>query len=128
MLLLCSECWALGIDKFPPEPEKDKLVRVLVMFSKEGYFLLCQYKINEEAIEMDYQTVRPLERKGSFLVGKKFPRGYWYDVNQDGQMSDDEVLIDKAEDGLNGNEITFEQYRKIEELRKTIEEHSLPHE
>jgi len=42
------------------------------------------------------------------------PVGYGYDMNGDGKLAFDEIWMDEEGDGINGNEILYTDYLKMQ--------------
>jgi hypothetical protein len=92
------------------ELKKRKFKHIKKYFVAQGGWTYKDYHINKNDNISRYREI--------FKDGKDKPFAYITDLNKNGKFDVEEILLDRAQDGLNGNERPFyKEFKKI--LEKT---------
>jgi len=88
-------------ERFRNYTERATLTDTRPLQTPMGFFCVHRYDLDGDELA-DVMEMYPAIQGMGHLT--EFPVSYWFDLNGDKKITTDEVLVDEAGDGINGNE------------------------
>ena len=91
-------------ERFKNYQERETFTDTRHIEAPEGFYCVHRYDLDGDELADVMEVYPALPHPEGLMHLTEFPISYWFDVNGDGQITDDELLVDESADGINGNE------------------------